>query len=184
MSILAQQDYTLIQSTINPAYIGIDDYKVVNATYESKYIEVINPPHTKILHYKSPFKKNLYIGLSVVNNSISILKETDLALDFTYKVKLSRSHNLYLGLKTGIDFYVVDLINAGAPYNDPLFTKNESYSDFRFGLGTYLKHDKYYISISIPNILKNDKYKVNTNVLYNFIDDLYYYIGSAEKVFI
>ncbi|NQX80402.1 MAG: PorP/SprF family type IX secretion system membrane protein [Flavobacteriaceae bacterium] len=178
-SIFAQQDYTFNKSIINPAYIAIDDYKTVNISYESRYIDLINSPKTKTLHYKSPFRRNTYIGLSVVNNVIHVLKETGLAFDFTYKLKLSNYTNLYLGLKTGVDFYVIDLINLGAPKYDPLFTENESYSDLRFGLGAYLHNDRYYISISMPNILKNNKYKVNTNSLNSFIDNLYYYIGGG-----
>jgi len=121
----------------------------------------------------------LKIYLSVINDEVFVLSETDIAIDISYKLQLSEEHLLFFGLKSGGGFTNVDLTKAGAPENDLLFTANKSFFIPHIGAGFYLKHPKYYVTLSTPNFLKGKRYEKQGNVPIAVINDLHVYLGGG-----
>ena len=182
--LVAQQDpnftlYNFNMNIINPAYAGADDTSVINLSHRSQWISIDNAPNTQTLSYSTPLKNNLGIGVSIVNDKVFVLRETDVAIDVSYKLKLSETHNLFFGAKFGAGFVNIDLNNTGAPENDPLFASNQSFSNAHIGAGLYLKHKNYYVTISTPNFLKGKRYEKQGNTPIAAIDDLYMYYGAG-----
>jgi hypothetical protein len=52
------------------------------------------------------------------------LQETDIALDISYKIKVSETHDIYFGVKAGGSMINIDLNKAGANGSNPLFSEN------------------------------------------------------------
>ncbi len=180
----AQQDpnftlYNFNMNIINPAYAGSNEFSEVNLAYRSQWAGVPNSPNTQTLSYSKPMKNNLGLGLSVVNDEVFVLQETDIAIDISYKLQLSETHLLYFGLKSGAGFTHVDLTKTGAPENDPLFTSNKSFLTPHVGAGLYLKHEKYYLTLSTPNFLNGKRYEKQGNVPIAVINDLHVYLGGG-----
>jgi len=182
--LVAQQDpnftlYNFNMNIINPAYAGSDDTGVINLSHRSQWISVDNAPSTQSLTYSAPLRKNLGIGVSVVNDKVFVLRETDIAIDLSYKLKISETHNLFFGAKFGGGFVNIDLNNAGAPDGDPLFARNQSFSNAHIGAGLYLKHKDYYVTISTPNFLKGKRYEKQGTTPIAAIDNLHMYYGAG-----
>ena len=178
----AQQDhnftlYNFNMNIINPAYAGSGDAKEINLGYRSQWMGVSEAPNTQALSYTSPLRNNLGFGISVVRDQVFVLQETDLALDLSYKLQISATHDLYFGIKAGASVINIDLRNAGANGSDPLFSRNQSFINPQFGAGLYLRHDAYYVSISSPNFLNGKRYVKQGNAPKAAIDNLHMYYG-------
>ncbi len=183
----AQQDpnftlYNFNMNIINPAYAGSTEFAEVNLAYRSQWAGVPNSPNTQTLSYSRPLKNNLGLGLSVVNDEVFVLQETDIAIDISYKLQLSETHLLYFGLKAGGGFTGVDLNKAGAPENDLLFARNENFFTPHVGAGFYLKHEKYYVTLSTPNFLNGKRYEKQGDVPIAVINDLHMYLGGGYTI--
>jgi len=180
-TLVAQQDpnftlYNFNMNIINPAYAGSNDFTEVNLAYRSQWAGVPNSPNTQTLSYSRPLKNNLGIGLSVINDEVFVLSETDIAIDISYKLQASEDHLLFFGLKSGGGFTNVDLTKVGAPENDLLFTANKSFFTPHIGAGFYLKHPKYYVTLSTPNFLNGKRYEKQGNAPIAVINDLHVYL--------
>jgi len=180
----AQQDpnftlYNFNMNLINPAYAGSSGEKEISLGYRSQWIGVSEAPNTQALTYTTPLKNNLGLGISVMRDQVFVLQETDIAVDVSYKLKISETHDLYFGVKAGGSFINIDLNKAGASGADPLFVQNESFFNPQFGAGAYLRHDDFYISISSPNFLNGKRYVKQGNAPKAAVDNLHMYYGAG-----
>ena len=177
----AQQDpsYTLYQynmNIINPAYAGINGYSEINLNYRSQWTNLDGSPRTQSLSFGTPMNDKMGLGLSIVNDKVFVLKQTDVYIDYSYKIQVSDSTNLYLGLKAGGAFIDIDLNSLGI-MNDPVFSENVSRFNPNVGLGFYLKGKKYYLNLSAPSLLKSKRYEKDGVVVTNATDELHLYAG-------
>ncbi len=182
--LVAQQDpnftlYNFNMNIINPAYAGSNDTGEINLSHRSQWIGIDNAPSTQTLSYSTPLKNNLGLGVSIINDKVFVLSETDVAIDVSYKLKISETHNLFFGAKFGGGFVNIDLNNAGAPGNDPLFVSNQSFFNTHLGAGLYLKHKNYYVTLSTPNFLKGKRYEKQGNTPRAAVDNLHMYYGAG-----
>lgn len=180
----AQQDhnftlYNFNMNIINPAYAGSNEFKEINIVYRSQWIGIDEAPNTQALSYTTPLKNNLGLGVTIMRDQVFILQETDIAIDLSYKLKISETHDLFFGVKGGASIFNINLANAGSVDNDPLFSENQSFVNPQFGVGMYLKHDDFYVSISSPNVLNGKRYEKQGNAPRAAIDNLHMYLGMG-----
>jgi len=182
-ALYAQQDpsYTLYQynmNVINPAYSGTNGTNEVNLNYRSQWVNLDGSPRTQFLSFATPINDKIGIGLSIINDKVFVLKETDVYFDFSYKLHVSDSTNLYLGLKAGGSFIDIDLNSLGI-MNDPVFMENVNNFNPNVGLGFYLKGKKYYINLAAPSLLKSKRYEKDGVVVTHATDKLHVYVGAG-----
>ena len=106
----------------------------------------------------TPVGEKVGLGLSVISDEIGPVRETNAYVDFSYTIPVGMETKLALGLKGGFTFHdigiredQIDLIDMG----DPFFAQNINEATPNIGAGAYFyKPNKYYISVSMPNILE------------------------------
>lgn len=179
----AQQDpaFTLYQynmNVINPAYAGIYDYSEVNINFRSQWINLEGSPETQSMSLGIPMNDKVGIGLSIVSDQVFVLKETDVYIDFSYRVPLSENTNLYMGLKAGGSFIDINLNELGI-INDPVFTENVNQFNPNVGIGFLLQGDKFYVNLAAPHLLKSKRYEKDGVVVTNATDKLHAYLGTG-----
>lgn len=161
VAIFAQQEsiitiYKDQMNIVNPAFAGVDKETNLSIGYRKQWIGVNNAPETQMLVFGTTLGKNLGFGVSAVNDKTFIEKQTFVGIDFSYKLMVSATTDLYLGLKAGGNFYEVNTAGLGTfnPVSDPALV---SFSSFKpnIGVGALLKRDSYYLSISIPRLLNS-----------------------------
>jgi type IX secretion system PorP/SprF family membrane protein len=164
-AIFAQQEASFTQyrnhmNIVNPAYVTMDNEATLSSTLRDQWTGVPNAPLTQAVSFGTPVGRNLGLGLSVVNNENFVEKQTLVAIDFSYKVQLNETIDLYLGIKAGGDFY--NLNTSGLKtYNiekDPALADLNTFTP-NIGLGAVLKSENYYISLSSPRILSTERAK-------------------------
>lgn len=181
---VAQQDpnftlYNFNMNIINPAFAGIKETPELNLVYRNQWLGVEDGPRTISMAYSKALGKNLGIGVSVINDRVFVLTETDIAVDFSYKVQFSEQTNVYFGLKAGGGFVNIDLTKTGAPGNDFFFTQNQSFFNPHIGAGINIQNPKFYISFSTPNFLRGDRYEKQGNRPLAAVDQAHFYLGGG-----
>lgn len=181
----AQQDpsftmYKLNMNIINPAHAGSKKGIDLTTLIRSQWVGIKEAPSTQTFSLSSPIGKNVGLGVSIVNDQIFVANETDVYVDFSYKLKTSESSSLFLGLKGGGSFFNVDLSSVGAN-NDPLFSQNVNRFNPNVGVGAYFKGDKYYVSLSVPVLLQSKRYEKEGNIVTSASDKPHFYFGAGYK---
>jgi type IX secretion system PorP/SprF family membrane protein len=158
----AQQDpqytqYMYNMNIINPAYTGSSEGLAVGALYRSQWMGLDGGPETFTFNIHSPVGKKVGLGLSIIADQIGPVKETNAYVDFSYTIPLGTVNKLAFGVKGGFTFHdigiaesQINLIDQG----DPFFANAINETSPNVGAGAYFyRPNKYYVSVSIPNIL-------------------------------
>jgi type IX secretion system PorP/SprF family membrane protein len=159
----AQQDpnytqYMYNMSVVNPAYAGSKESLSGGLLYRKQWIEIEDAPSTGTFFLHSPVGKSVGLGLSVVSDKIGPVEENNVYGDFSYTLNLGGEHKLALGLKAGVTFQKIGLKSQILPtlpdLTDDAFMEDTNNSTFNFGTGLFYYTNKYYVALSIPNMLK------------------------------
>ncbi|GAA3776572.1 type IX secretion system membrane protein PorP/SprF [Corallibacter vietnamensis] len=194
VSVNAQQDpqytqYMYNMNVVNPAYAGSKDNLAVGLLYRSQWVSVNDAPKTATLSIHSPIGKKVGLGLSVISDQIGPVEENNVYADFSYTLNLGGEHRLALGLKAGATIQSIGFFSdIGNGYvtdaNDEAFSENTNNTNLNIGSGFFYYTDKYYVSFSVPNMLKNTYLNVTNNGQeYKYGTDVLHYFLSAGYVF-
>lgn len=158
----AQQDphytqYMYNLSVINPAYAGSKENLSAGLLYRKQWVQIEGAPTTATFFAHTPVGKNLGAGISLLNDKIGPVEETNAFADLSYTIRLNESSQLAFGIKAGGTFHKIDFnqINPTLPTLDPIFAVSPSSAKLNLGSGLFYFTDKYYISLSVPNLLKS-----------------------------
>lgn len=181
-NVQSQQDpsfsmYNLNMNIVNPAYAGATNGTELTTMIRSQWVGIKNAPSTQTFSLSAPLGKNMGLGVSIVNDQIFVANETDVYVDFSYKLQTSEKNALFLGLKGGGSFFKVDL--ASLSINDPLFSKNVNRFNPNFGVGAYFTGDNYYASLSVPVLLQSKRYEKDGNTVTSASDKPHVYLGAG-----
>jgi type IX secretion system PorP/SprF family membrane protein len=185
---IAQQDphytqYMYNLSVVNPAYAGSKENMSGGLLYRKQWVEIEDAPSTGTFFLHSPIGKNVGLGLSAITDQIGPVEEKNLYADFSYTLNLGGEKRLAFGLKGGATFHEVGLFsqigNGNVPdLDDPAFQQDTNRTLLNIGTGLFYYTNKYYVSFSVPNMLKgkyldyrfqNKDYKFGTETLHYFL---------------
>lgn len=182
----AQQDphytqYMYNMNVINPAYAGSKEALSFGLLYRKQWVEIEDAPTTGTFFVHSPVGKNVGLGLSVISDKIGPVEENNIFADFSYTLNLGGDHRLAFGIKGGITLHNIDFnrIYPTLPdVGDGVFAgENPSSSTFNVGSGVFYYTDKYYVALSVPNMLRS-KYLDYNGVAYGSEVSHYFLTGG------
>jgi type IX secretion system PorP/SprF family membrane protein len=189
MDLQAQQDphytqYMYNMNVINPAYAGSKENLSIGMLYRKQWVEIEDAPTTATFSGHAPVGKNVGLGLSVISDKIGPVEENNIYGDFSYTLQLGGEHKLAFGLKAGLTLHQVGLysdINHTLPdQNDPAFAQNTSNSYFNLGSGLFYYTNKYYLALSVPNMMKSKHLDFNGR---EFGSEVSHYFVTGGYVF-
>ncbi|MDA0325661.1 MAG: type IX secretion system membrane protein PorP/SprF [Bacteroidetes bacterium] len=160
--ISAQQDpqytqYMYNMNIINPAYAGISEGLSIGALYRSQWVGLDGGPETYTFNIHSPVGKQLAMGLSVISDQIGPVQETNAYVDVSYTIPTGMETRLAFGVKGGFTFHDIGIAESQinlVDMGDPFFASAINETTPNIGAGVYFyKPNKYYVSVSVPNIL-------------------------------
>jgi len=184
---VAQQDpqytqYMYNQAIINPAYAGSKDALSIVGLYRNQWVGFDGAPETKTLSGHSPIGEKIGLGLSFISDSHGPVKENNIYADFSYTINIGEESKLALGLKAGVTLHDIAL-NSGvttAVTGDPLFSSDASKTNPNAGIGAFYYTDKYFVGLSMPNILNSTHLDANGR---EYGSEVQHYFLSAGYVF-
>ena len=161
----AQQDphytqYMYNMNVINPAYAGSKENLSFGLLYRKQWVEIEDAPSTFSLAGSLPVGKNVGVGLSVISDKIGPVEENNVYGDFSYTLNLGGEHRLAFGMKAGATFHKVGLFSEIGSGNvpdadDPAFAEDTNNTFLNIGSGVFYYTQKYYVSFSVPNMLRS-----------------------------
>jgi type IX secretion system PorP/SprF family membrane protein len=183
-SIYAQQEaqysqYMYNTISVNPAYAGSRDVLSVLALHRSQWVGFEGAPTTSTFSINTPIPEtNLGLGISAISDRIGPTEQTTVSGDISYTIRLSEKTNFSFGAKGTASFFSFDQYKV-TPFqaNDPKWKSLSSTMSPNFGVGMYLHADKYYLGLSIPNLMESNFYNDNDIAINSQIRN-YYLIGG------
>nr|WP_321412976.1 type IX secretion system membrane protein PorP/SprF [uncultured Allomuricauda sp.] len=164
IGINAQQDpqytqYMYNTQVVNPAYAGSREVLSFGLLGRTQWVGFEGSSQTATFTVNSPIGlyKNMGLGLSIVHDRIDPQVESNVVVDYAYRVNVGLDTKLSMGLKAGLDILNVDytLLNIYAE-NDQFFQSNIDNTILpQIGAGVYLNNEKFYAGISVPNFLNS-----------------------------
>jgi type IX secretion system PorP/SprF family membrane protein len=196
-ALFSQQDglfteYRYNMNIINPAYAGVDNETIITSAIRKQWVGIKDAPENQSLSFGTNLKKNVGIGATFVSDKTFIEKQVSLGIDFSYKVKLDETVDMYLGLKVGGNVYDVNTSGLET-YNfisDPSLVNIHHFNP-NIGVGMLIKKGKLFYSLSIPRILNTERIKAQSGIATVASDRPHLYMSAgydfdlnAEKSYI
>ncbi|MBW8323695.1 MAG: type IX secretion system membrane protein PorP/SprF [Prolixibacteraceae bacterium] len=188
----AQQDpmytqYNFNTQTINPAYAGTWETLGFTVLGRYQWIGIDNSPHTYSLSLQIPTgKKNIDLGLNVVNDEIGLEQHLSIMADYSYRVRLNMSTSLRFGLRAGFTNYSNPLANY---IQDVDVTQQEVFESMdsklipNFGVGAFIYNPDFYLSFSTPKILETKLQPESSDFNYSNYAELRHFYFQGAYVF-
>jgi|SRR5690554_625330 len=157
----AQQDpqytqYMYNMNVVNPAYAGSKESLSLTGLYRKQWSGLEGAPETFTLSLHSPVGEKVGLGFSAIKDEIGPVKETNAFADFSYTLDLGASLKLALGVKAGVTFHDVGLMDLELIHpGDPFFSENIDNNYLNVGAGAFLYADNFYVGLSVPNMVKS-----------------------------
>ncbi|MEN8157148.1 MAG: type IX secretion system membrane protein PorP/SprF [Bacteroidota bacterium] len=143
--------------TINPAYAGSNDLLSVQFLARNQWVGFDGAPKTRTLSVHTPVPgTGLGGGVTYINDQNGPKSQNSLYFDLSYRLNVSETSSLSMGLKAGFDMATMGLsaLNIVDP-TDPGF--QQDYQDnflANVGFGFYYLAPKFYVGLSAPHIIR------------------------------
>lgn len=167
-SVYSQQDaqytqYMYNTVTVNPAYAGSRGVLSVVGLHRTQWVGVEGAPSTQTLSIHSPIGiSRVGLGGSIINDEIGPVNETYFDLSFSYSIPTSEIGKLNFGLKAGARLFNVNFDELNKNNNDLAFLNNiDNQFNPSVGAGVYYHTDRFYLGLSVPNILETEHLEAN-----------------------
>ena len=159
----AQQDpqytqYMYNMNIVNPAYAGSKENISFGMLYRKQWANIEGAPSSFSFSGHGAVGNNVGIGLSFLSDKIGPISEQNVYGDFSYSLQLGENRTLALGIKAGATFHKVGLRSIQSSLPDPnegIFGQDISDVSLNIGTGAFYYTDKYYVALSVPNMLKS-----------------------------
>ena len=159
----AQQDpqytqYMYNTQVINPGYAGSKEALSFGLLGRTQWVNFEGAPRTGTFTVDSPIGNldNMGLGLSIVHDEIGPATESNVNVDYAYRISTGQNGRLSFGLKAGLDILNVDFTKLNIPVEGQgdVFENNvDNRVQPQIGAGVYYYTDKFYAGLSVPNFL-------------------------------
>lgn len=173
-------------NNINPAYTIDNEYQTnLGLFYRNQWINIKGAPETFSFFGHHCLNEKMEFGLNVEQDKIgeSTTTETNINVDYSYRVNLSNDIKLSFGIKSGVNLFRNDFsdfnLESGDNQSDPLFAQNNKSSFFTLGSGVFLNSERFYFGVSVPNIFKSKHLNNINGVNTKSVEELHFYASGG-----
>lgn len=159
-TIEAQQDtqftqYMYNMNIVNPAYAGSKPGTLsIGLMGRTQWVGVPGAPNTATLSVHKPITDRMGLGISLLADKIGPVNEQFLFADYSYTIPVGYFDNLAFGIKAGVSILDASLADLQTVLSGDInFSQNIGKMRPNFGAGLFYYSEKYYVGLSVPNIL-------------------------------
>lgn len=171
---------------INPAYAGSRDALTFTALGRFQWVGFKGAPTTQTFTVHTPIaKKNIGLGLSLMNDKIGPTNNTAVNVDFAYRLKLSTKARLCFGINGGFNSFSANVNSLTlADPTDAAFMENRRGKMLpSLGAGIYFQMPNFYVGASVPSILENNLFATGSSNSMDISKERRHYYFIAGAVF-
>ena len=144
---------------LNPAYVGVKSDLSIVLLQRQQWVGIEGAPKTNTFSINGRTQNGLGIGTTVINDKIGLAESTNINIDAAYTIATSYYGRVSVGIKGGLTLFTNKLAQGITPDNDVYLSTKGRFPTAGFG-GLYY-NDKFYIGLSLPNLLKFSSFKTN-----------------------
>jgi len=186
ITIKAQQvphytQYMYNMNIINPAYAGARADISIGLLTRQQWVGLEGTPETETFSINARTFDSVGMGLSVVQDKIGLLEDTNLNVDISYTMVTSHDTRLAFGIKGGFSNYTNNLSLGLTPDNDTYTDLSGRYPNAGFGMFFYSKN--YYLGLSIPQLFNTPKFRLDSNSFSSVLNEHQSYFLTYGYVF-
>lgn len=173
--------YNQHKNLVNPAAVGTEKGHTISVDIRNQWQGVVDAPQTQTFFTTHKINERIGLGFSIANNKVFIQKQAGIYADFSYSLQISDSTKIYTGLKFGGDFFNIDgsrIHTYTTPHNtryDPYLQTISGKFQINIGTGIFYEHPKFYVGISVPNLLASKEVKLKDDVVTSVAERLHFY---------
>lgn len=178
--------YMFDQLLINPAYAGAHVQLSATAIHRNQWVNFPGSPQTSTVSLQSSFMNNqIGVGIVMLTDEIGAHRDNSLFTSYSYKMKLSNTQTLHLGLSAGVQSLKTDweMITKRSSADLSLTGVVSSRLKPNFGTGIFYTDKKMYFGFSVPYLL-NSSIMDAESVLSEAKRRRVYYITAGNKYLI
>ena len=170
-------------SVFNPAYVGVNG-SAINLNSRVQWLGVEDAPLTNYLIIHLPEKKNASLGFTIQNDRVFVENKSQVTIDYSYKLKLSNSSYVSLGLKAGGRFFNIDINNVPRIFSEVNQSISEPGSYFSpiLGAGVSYISKKGFLGLAVPGLLNS--IGLNTNQEWELTSRDYTYLHVSGGIYL
>lgn len=150
--------YLLNDFAINPAVAGTKPYFLARTNHRYQWTGITDAPRTFVFSLHGPIvNQKMGLGGYMFTDIVGPTRRSGIQLSYAYHLKLTESMNLSFGVTGGILQFTVDgdKLNLAEDNDIAVSGGIMSVTTPDAGAGLYLYGDKYFVSISAPQLLGN-----------------------------
>ena len=182
----AQQDpnytfYRYNMNLYNPAFVGSSEAAEFSLGIRSQWAGIEGAPESQSAIFGMPVGRNIGLGASILNDKTFIEQQTWVAIDVSYNIQLDDEHMLYFGIKGSANSYDANtqgLVTYGVGQDGALVDYDSRFTP-NVGAGIYLKHDRYFASLSAPKLLTPERLQERDGNAYLGVDRMHAYLSGG-----
>lgn len=182
----AQQDpnytfYRYNMNLYNPAFVGSSEAAEFSLGIRSQWAGIEGAPESQSAIFGMPVGRNIGLGASILNDKTFIEQQTWVAIDVSYNIQLDEDHFLYFGIKGSANSYDANtqgLVTYGVGQDSALVDYDSRFTP-NVGAGIYLKHDRYFASLSAPKLLTPERLQERDGNAYLGVDRMHAYLSGG-----
>ena len=143
-------------SIFNPSYVGVDG-SAINLNTRVQWLGIEDGPMTNYLIIHLPERRNASLGFTVQNDRVFVENKSQVTVDYSYKLQLSNSSYLSLGLKAGGRFFNIDINNVPRIFSEAnqSISAPGSYFSPILGVGVSYISKKGFLGVAVPGLLNS-----------------------------
>lgn len=173
--------YTYNMQVLNPAFVGVRSDLSISLLNRSQWVGLEGAPTTLTFAINGRTQNGLGFGATVINDKIGLAKSTNVNLDASYTLLISREDRFAVGLKAGMTFFNNNLADGLTPDGEVYNSITGQYPNF--GIGAYYYNRKFFVGVSVPSILKTLKFRVTDTDKISGVSDKFSYFITTGTVF-
>ncbi|MEE9349076.1 MAG: type IX secretion system membrane protein PorP/SprF [Flavobacteriaceae bacterium] len=173
--------YMYNMSIINPAYAGARADVSAGLLGRKQWVGIDGAPETQTFSLNVRAFDGIGLGVSVIRDKIGLISSTDFNADISYTVVISSQSRLALGVKGGFTNFTNNLSQGITPDNDVNPDITGIYPNV--GMGAFYYNTHFYAGVSVPQLFKTPKYKLDNNQYAAGLNDHMNYFATAGYVF-
>lgn len=169
-----------------PAFVDSSGAAEFSFGIRSQWAGIEGAPERQSTIFGMPIGKNVGLGVSIPNDMDFIEQKTWVFIDVSYNIQLDEEHILYFGIKgsaNSYDAHPQGLVAYGVGQDGALMDYESRFTP-NVGTGVYLKHDRYFASLSAPKLLTPERLEQRDGNAYCGVDQIHAYLNNLHALII
>jgi len=190
--LVAQQDthfslYRHHMTIFNPAVTGLEGNGFLKLSTRNQWIGEEQAPRTQAISFGTPLgTERIGLGFNVINDATFVEDQTSFFVNFSYKLQLNDSADLFLGIQAGGNTFRINAsslrtIGSDGIIGDPFLIDHGQFNP-NVGVGIYIRTEKGFLSLSAPRILSTKRFMEEDGFFTTATDRVHSYISLGRQI--